>query len=457
MNGKSLWSITEKRGAREHLPGNMKIHTAVIGGGMAGILTAYALEQKGIECIVLEEGVIGCGQTENTTAKITSQHNLIYDSLIQNIGTEKARKYAQANQKAVEVYRTLIRELNVDCDFADCRAYLYTRKNPGALQREYEAASEFGIPAGLTTDTELPFPVLEALYFENQARFHPLKFLKAVAGQVTVYEGTAVREIEDNVLITDYGKVEAENVVFAVHYPFINVPGYYFLKMHQERSYVAAVRYAQSMQHMYLGIDKEGLSFRSAEDMILVGGGGHRTGENLTGGQYKHILRAARDYWPKCEEAARWSAQDCMTLDGIPYIGKYGHQTKGWYVATGFGKWGMTSSMVSAMIISDLISGTDNPYAEVFSPQRVNVKASAGNFVKEGGHAAAGLSGKAEVPEDKKQKGLLMRCPHLGCQLTWNPEEESYDCPCHGSRFDAEGNKIDGPARKNMKSKETKL
>lgn len=457
MDGKSLWSITERRGARGHLPGNIKTHTAIIGGGMAGILTAYALEQKGIECIVLEEGVIGCGQTENTTAKITSQHNLIYSSLIENVGKEKARMYAEANQKAIETYRGLIRELRIDCDFTDCRAYLYTRQNTGPLQKEYEAARELGLPAGLTTDTELPFPVLEALYFENQARFHPVKFLKAVAGQVTVYENTAVREVEDYMLVTDYGKVEAENIVFAAHYPFINVPGYYFLKMHQERSYVAAVGNAQSMQHMYLGIDKDGLSFRSAGDKILVGGGGHRTGENLMGGQYKHILRAARDYWPDCEEAARWSAQDCMTLDGIPYIGKYGHHTKSWYVATGFGKWGMTSSMVSALIISDFINGKENPYAEVFSPQRANIKASAGNIVKEGGHAVAGLAGKAEVPEDKKRGNLSMRCPHLGCQLTWNPEEESYDCPCHGSRFDNEGNKIDGPARQNMKLKETKI
>lgn len=451
MKKPSVWMNDFEIPRRKAFAGRISVDVAVIGGGLAGILTACLLQEKGISCAVFEADRMGSGQTGHTTAKVTSQHNLIYDKLIRARGTELAKQYADANQRAIEEYRRIIVSRRIDCDWEEAAAYLYTTKNVGSLQKECEAAVKLGIPAEMTTRTELPFPVTGALRFDGQAHFHPLKFLRHIAQEVKVYEESRVMHVDDHELTLENGTVKAENIVFATHYPFVNVPGYYFLKMHQERSYVLALEpkseeAAERVKHMkgmYLGIDVGGLSVRNWDKYLLLGGEGHRTGENTEGGQYLRLQRAAAKYFPDYREVMRWSAQDCMTLDGVPYIGNYGHIRKNWYVATGFGKWGMTSSMVSAMLISDAIAGRKNPYAEVFSPQRGMTKGSAGKAVDETGHAVRGLVGGKE-----KQKPL--RCTHLGCHLTWNPEEETYDCPCHGSRFDVDGNLVDGPAQKNL-------
>lgn len=478
MISKSIWSETTTPKDRRPLPGDMVVDTVIIGGGMAGILTAYFLGQRGRECIVLEANRVGRGQTKNTTAKITSQHNLIYSKLLKNLGKNQARQYADANQEAIQQYKHLIQGEHISCEWKECPAYLYTTEDEALLREEFDAAAALGLPAELRRQTELPFDVRRALCFEGQARFHPLCFLYHIAEQVTVYEHTVVTKVDEQEVYTNHGKVQAKHIVFAGHYPFVNVPGYYFLKMHQERSYVLALENAADIEGMYLGIGGEGLSFREANGQLLIGGGGHRTGEHPAGGSYEYLRHMAWKYWPDCRETARWSAQDCMTLDGIPYIGTYADSRKNWYVATGFGKWGMTSSMVSAMIISDQICGEDNPYAEVFAPQRMHVAMSAKTFLSEGAHAASGLLRQlGQIPKEltehlrpghggiveyegekcgvyKDEKGHIYvvstKCPHLGCQLTWNPDENSFDCPCHGSRFDYRGNRMDGPAQENI-------
>lgn len=451
MKKESIWTKDVSIQKRKPFAGRITVNTAIIGGGMAGILTACLLQEKGISCAVLEADRIGSGQTGRTTAKVTSQHDLIYEKLIQNRGLELAKQYADANQRAIEEYRRLIGSRRIDCDWEEASAYLYTTKNAGALQKEYEAAVRLGILAAMTERTELPFPVIEALRFDGQAHFHPLKFLRHMAQEVKVYEETRVLKVSDGELVLENGSVKAENIVFAAHYPFVNVPGYFFLKMHQERSYVlaleprdeAAKNQVKHMKGMYLGTDAGGLSVRNWDKYLLLGGEGHRTGENTEGGQYRRLQRAAAKYFPDYREVMRWSAQDCMTLDGVPYIGKYGHTSKNWYVATGFGKWGMTSSMVAAMLISDAIAGRTNPCAEVFSPLRMSSKNSAGHVLNETGHAVRGLVGG-------KEEQKVHRCTHLGCHLTWNPEEETYDCPCHGSRYDKYGRLLDGPAQKDL-------
>ena len=318
------------------------------------------------------------------------------------------------------------------------------------------------------------------MFCYDQACFHPLKFLQAIAENLQVYEKTKVLRMKPHLLTTSRGIVEAEKVVFACHYPFVNRPGYYFLRMHQERSYVLALKEAQTLHGMYLGIDRDGLSFRPAGDMLLLGGGNHRTGENPMGGQYEFLLHQAEMYWPeKCwnkeENVIPWSAQDCMTLDGIPYIGQFGRKTEDWFVATGFGKWGMTSSMAAAVLLTDQICRRENPCGEVFSPQRLHLVTSAKPFLTEGTYAAANLLKQKLIPpkekldqlkpghggvveyhgekagvykaEDGQVFAVSVKCPHMGCQLTWNPDEKSWDCPCHGSRFDYRGRLIDGPAQ----------
>lgn len=481
MNKKeSIWAQSVTYKERETLQEEITVDAAVIGGGMAGILTAYYLQNAGVRTVVLEAVQIGSGQTANTTAKITSQHNLIYNMLTQKFGKEQARLYAEANEHAIAEYKRIVTCEKIDCDFTIAPAYLYTTDNAAPLIAEAAAALEAGIPAELTSKTELPFSVAEALCFPNQAYFHPLKFLHAIAGPLEIYEHTRVVEVNGMTLHTPQGKVHASHIIFCCHYPFKNVPGYYFMRMHQERSYAIALKQAQTPKGMYLSIDKNALSFRTQDDLLILGGGGHRTGENSGGGQYAALCDAARKYYPNSREIAAWSAQDCITLDGIPYIGRFSESTPDWYTATGFQKWGMTSSMVSAILISDLITKGRSPWEGIYSPQRFKPSASAQKLMQDTAQAFKGLSRRIFTPPradieklpcghgsvveyDGEKAGVYknedgeifiveIRCPHLGCQLEWNPDEKSWDCPCHGSRFDYLGNVLDNPAQDNLKT-----
>ena len=477
----SIWRERTDIPPRPALTGDIQADAAVIGAGMAGCLAAYYLQRAGVRTVVLEARRIGSGQTGNTTAKVTSQHGLIYDRLIRQLGQERAMMYAQANQQAIGQYRTLIEEENIDCDLRVCPAYLYTTRDPEALHREWSAAVQLGLHARLTAATSLPFPAAEALRFEDQARIDPLKLLRAVVKDLTIYENTPVLRAEGHRLQTDRGTVTAGKVIFACHFPFVNAPGYYFARMHQERSYVLALARASRLDGMYYGIDPGAYSFRQAGPLVLLGGSGHRTGENAAGGRYDRLRRAARTWWPDSVEKAAWSAQDCMPQDGVPFIGPFSARTPDWYVATGFQKWGMTTAMAAAHILTDLIQGRDNEFAPVFSPQRPRLRASAGSLTADmavtvralgrTAFAAAGDSA-AEMPAGHggvveaggKKRGLYrdgesrehwvgVKCPHLGCELGWNADEASWDCPCHGSRFDADGELLSGPAQKGIGEK----
>ncbi len=474
----SIWKKECSIEGREPLKGDITAEVAIIGAGMAGILTAYLLKEKGIEAVILEANEIASGQTQNTTAKITSQHSYTYDSLIQDFGREKAHMYAMANQEAIGRYEKLISDLGISCHFERLPSFLYTTKDVEKIENETKAAIECGIDAEFTTDTTLPFSVKGAVKFPEQAQFNPLEFLKEVVKPLKIYEHTLAEGVEDQVIITKGGTVKAGTIVIASHYPFINSPGYYFLRMHQERSYALALSNVPKLDGMYKDESQTGYSFRNYKDMLILGGGTHRTGENPTGGKYETLRKAAREYYPGCIEVCNWSAQDCHTVDGVPYIGHYSASTPNMYVAAGFKKWGMTNSMVSAMILSDKISGSENPYEEVFHPRRFDVTASMAGLFNETGHAVKSLILKRfkipdtklqEVPEGHgaiidyegekigvyKELGgqvhmVSVKCTHLGCQLEWNPDELSWDCPCHGSRFDYNGTLINNPALENI-------
>ena len=417
----------------------------VVGAGMAGILTAYHLKKQGKRVLVVEVNTIASGQTERTTAKITSQHGLKYAKLIKDIGEEKARLYARANELAIAQYAGLIKEKNIDCQFEHVDAYLYSLETEAALMEEVHAAEKLGIPAEFVTETELPFDVKGAVCFQNQAQFHPLAFIRGIAFELDVLEHTMVTEVKDHWVITNKGILTADDIVLATHYPIRNIPGFYFLRQHQERSYVLALSGCKPIKNMYLGIDGDGLTFRQAGEYLLLGGSNHRTGQaygkKAGVGAYAHLREIKQQYFPQAKEVTYWSAQDCMPHDGIPFIGKYSVFTPHLYVATGFQKWGMTTSMIAARILCDVICGKENPYQELFCPQRLLVRAGSKDFVKDVGMSAMGLT-----------KGLFSkkRCSHMGCALEWNPDTESFDCPCHGSRFDAEGKLLDNPAKRNL-------
>jgi len=471
----SIWSQTCRIKERPPLPGDVESEVAVIGAGMAGVLIASALREAGARVVVLEADRIASGQTRNTTAKITSQHGAIYRKLTDSLGEDSARQYAMANEAALAEYRRITAENGIECDFEEQSAYVYG-DDAEVLRAEAECAAGLGLPASFTDKTALPFPTAGAVRFEHQAQFHPLKFLKAMAEPLTIYEHARVQEAEDHRLVTERGTVTAEKIVFACHYPIINFPGLYFARMHQERSYVLALENAPLMDGMWIFADGKAnpYSFRTWNGLLLLGGGGHRCGENSAGGRYDELLQRARECFPQSREVARWSAQDCMTADSVPYIGQYAPSRPDWYVATGFQKWGMTTSMVSATLLRDLICGRKSPYADVFDPGRFDLETVTG-VAEESGQAVKGLARRFfQIPAEtagklapghggvvfldgeklgvyKDENGVLypvdIRCPHMGCQLEWNPDEKSWDCPCHGSRFDRFGNLISGPAQ----------
>lgn len=405
----------------------------VIGGGLAGLLCARRLCELGVDCALVEADTVCGGVTKNTTAKITSQHGLIYGRLLRKLGAERARMYLEANQAALGEYRRLC--AGIDCGFEERDAYVYSLRDRAKLEREVRALETLGIPAELVEEVPLPVPAVGAVRFPGQAQFDPLRFAAAVAGNLRIYEHTPVLELAPRTAVTPEGQITAENMIVCTHFPILNKHGGYFLKMYQRRSYVLALENTPGVEGMYVDEAEDGLSFRSAGGLLLLGGGGHRTGGQ--GGGWRELKRYAARYYPDSREVARWAAQDCMTLDGVPYIGPYSRRTRGLYAATGFNKWGMTSSMAAAMILGDLVTGRENPWSPVFSPSRSMLHP---QLVVNAGTAAWHLLRPAE-----------RRCPHMGCALQWNAQERTWDCPCHGSRFTKEGRLIDNPATGNLK------
>lgn len=425
---RSLWNENVCRPGFPALKGDIKTDVLIIGGGITGILTAYFLQKKGVPYILVEKGNICGGTTGNTTAKITFQHGLVYSKILRSCGLEKAKMYLQANRSAFEKYAELCK--NIDCEYEIKNNYVYSADDGRKLGDEINALSKIGYNAVFSKDIPLPIKTEGAVCFEDQAQFHPLKFLFSIAKGLNIYEHTFVQEMIGTTAVTNCGKIRAGKVIVTTHFPFINKHGSYFLKLYQHRSYVIALENAQNVNGMYVDECKTGYSFRNYENLLLLGGGGHRTGKD--GGNWNELRRFAKKYYPDAEEKYYWAAQDCMSLDNIPYVGRYSKNTPDLYTASGFNKWGMTGAMLSAMLLSSMVCGIRNDYEEVFSPSRSIVKPQL--FVN-GFEATKNL-----LTPSKK------RCPHLGCALKWNPAEHSWDCACHGSRFDENGKVLDNPA-----------
>lgn len=432
---KSLWHYTGAGSNFPELKRDIQTDILVIGGGLAGLLCAYFLNADGADVVLVESRKICGGISGNTTAKITSQHGAVYNDLINRFGVQKAKLYLEANNSALEEYRRMCAD--IDCDFEEKSAYVYAKNDISKIQKETEALKILGFHADLVTDTPLPFPIAGAIEFKNQAQFNPLKFAYSVSKGLKIYEHTKVRELKGTTAVTDMGNITANKIIVATHFPFINKHGSYFMKLYQDRSYVIALQNAQNVDGMYIDEAEHGLSFRNAGDLLLLGGGGHRTGKS--GGNYDELRAFARKYYPQAKEKYYWAAQDCMTLDGVPYIGHYSANTRNLFVATGFNKWGMTSSMAAAKILCDLVQNRSNKYADLFSPSRTMLRP---KLLSNTFESVCGLL----TPSTK-------RCPHLGCALKWNPVERTWDCPCHGSRFEENGNVLDNPATGDLKRK----
>ncbi len=431
---KSLWSATSDIPSFPKLNHDINVDVLIIGGGIAGLLTAYLLHHSGVNYALVEKNNICGGNTENTTAKITFQHGLIYAKLLKDVGAERAAMYLHAGKAAFERLTALCR--GIDCDYEIRDNYVFSVDDRAKLENEISALMQIGYKAELceTKKLSLPFDVAGAVKFSKQAQFHPLKFLSVIAKELNIYENTFVKDIQENIAITDNAKISADNIIIASHFPFINRHGAYFLKLYQHRSYVIALENAQYLNGMYVDCDSKGLSFRNYDDFLLLGGGAHRTAQN--GGNWKELRDFAKKYYPNATEQYFWAAQDCMSLDAMPYIGYYSKNTPCLYTATGFNKWGMTGSMLSAMILRDLVLKEKNDFTEVFSPSRSILKPQL--FIN------ALESVKGLVTPSKR------RCPHMGCALKWNSAERSWDCPCHGSRFSEKGRILDNPSERDL-------
>ena len=482
MEHQSLWqktsSISEKF---PFLQADFKCDAVVVGAGLTGILTAWRLQECGLEVVVLDSGTPGQGATAHTTAKITALHGFFYSDLISLRGIETAKQYFRANQSAIERYSDLIKTKNISCDFQRVNCYLYARSSSSKIRKELSALKALGAAPHFTTETSLPFPISAALKIEDQAIFHPLKFLYALLPYLRVYGNSTVKKICGNKVITDQAAVTAKHIVVATRYPFFLLPGLFFARMHQDRSYALSISNIPSMDDMYIDADKNGVTFRPWNGQAILSGFSHRTGNAPIQSGYDSLHLCAQRWYPGYHPTAQWSTEDCIPADHIPYIGSYKHGSARIYVATGFQKWGMSSTMVAADILADSICGRKNKFASLFTPHRSPGAKAIGTILHDGAISSVNLAKQVffvprtklhHIPpgqgsivqwkgcktgvyhhENGKYYFVSTRCPHMGCQLNWNEVERSWDCPCHGSRFSYDGTRLDPPAKEDLPCK----
>ncbi len=429
----SIWSATARNEGFPTLRGDIKTDVVIVGGGMAGLMCIKELTDRGVDCVLLEAKSIGSGITKNTTAKITIQHGLIYNKMLRTYGLERAYQYLSANRRGLEKIRKLAGEF--PCHFEEKDAFIYTEDNVRKIEAEINAYDKLGASAEFVSRIPLPVECAAAVKVSAQGQFHPLEFMFALAKGLRIFENTKALELLPGKVRCEGGSVSAEKIIIATHFPVLNKHGGYSLKLYQHRSYVLALENGPEVNGMYLEDKEDGLSFRNYENYLLVGGGDHRTGKK--GGAFRVLEDFCGTSFPDSPVRYRFATQDCISLDGIPYIGSYADDAEDIYVATGFNKWGMTSSAVAADILADMVTGVKNHCAEVFAPDRsvLHPKLFSNIF-----HSVAGIL-TPTVP----------RCPHLGCALKYNSDEHSWDCPCHGSRFSDSGELIDNPATDDLK------
>lgn len=541
---KSYWIDSVKENIEyKKLEENIKTDICIIGGGLTGVTTAYNLSKYKIKTVLIDKGKIGMQTSGNSTAKITSQHGLIYKYLIDSKGRDFARKYYEVNEEAIKNIKNIIDSENIDCEFEYQPSYVFTQKiqDVEKIKDEVEAVNSFGgnaklveahdIPINKIVGEEfvekgneklkisgdniekenlnlerdiikermkqiLPIKAMTGIKFENQAQYNPYKFITALTkichdSGVQIYENTKAIDVdtEDNdeyyVVTLDNGcKIKTKYLVVATKYPIFNIPGFYFMKMYQSTSYAIAMQTKQKLfEGMYINSEEPTISLRTAkygdEYLLIVVGFDHKTGAEIDlSNSYKYLEEIAKNLYPDGKIKYRWNTEDCITLDKIPYIGEYSKMWENAFVATGFNKMGVTTSNIAARIITDKILGEKNEYAEIFKSTRLepvkNIK-EVTNMVKESVNSL--VFKKLEIPQEeanqiqedegkivevngqkigiyKDKNGQIYKinpvCKHLGCELSWNNLDKTWDCPCHGSRYDYMGNLIYGPSVKDL-------
>ncbi len=489
---RSVWLATADQRPYPTLDVDVDVDVAVVGGGITGLTTALLLQRDGARVAVVEADRIGGGTSGHTTGKITSQHSLTYHRLVETHGEHKARLYADANQQAIDTVAALDEETSAECQFERTPSYVYTLvpEQRSSLEAEHRAAVALGLPATLTDEIDLPFPVELALRFDHQAHFHAGRYLAALARTVAgrggrIFEHTraqAVDEHDDHAVVrTPAGNVRAGHVVIATLLPFVDLGGF-FAKARPSRAYGIAVRLRQDAPAgMHINLGSPTRSNRPWIDGdrrgLIVVGENHPTGhDEATPGHWGALERWVRDNFDVETIEYRWSAQDYTTVDDVPYVGRSPRMTRT-FVATGFKEWGLSNGTAAAQILADLIAGRDHPWLEMFDATRIGDAGTVEKLVEENIHVAkrfvkdrmARLQAASVADLERGQGGVVeadgqtvgayrdpegvvhavsITCTHMGCTLHWNAAETSWDCPCHGSRFSHEGEVLNGPAVK---------
>jgi len=472
------------------LEGEVEADVVVLGGGIVGITTALMLQEEGLQVALVEADRLGAGVSGHTTAKVSSQHGLKYRSLRSNYGPEAARTYGQANQVALEWMASRVKANDIDCDFRRQPAYAYAPIGTSISDVEEEAAAavEAGLPAALDNSVPLPYPIAAAVRFDDQAEFHARKYLGALVEQFVaagggVFESSRASQVDSGepcVVRVPGGLVKAEKVVVATHYPFLD-RSLAFARVHAQRSYAVLCRVkGPPPPGMFLSVSGPTRSIRAVplegEELLMVGGEGHKTG---TGGdtrrRYDTLRRFADEHWGVKSVEYQWSSQDNSSIDELPLIGRVTPFDSKLLMATGFAKWGLTGGTAAAMILTDACADRQHQWASLFDPRRLNLRAAATSAVKENGETGYRMlrdrlvnRGSRSIEELARGEGDIVhhqgdkvagyrddegglvavstRCTHLGCQVNWNAAERSWDCPCHGSRFAPDGRVLQGPA-----------
>ncbi len=476
------------------LVGRIKADVAVVGAGITGLTTAFLLKRAGAKVAVVEAAGVCSGTSGNTTAKITSLHRLIYARVEAAFGEERAKTFADANQAAIKEIETIAKELNIDCHFHRLPAYTFTRSPSmvADMEAETRSAQKAGLPARFVREIDLPLRIEAAVRVDDQARFHPYRYCSGIAKAIDgdgclVFEFSRAVDVKGRIVKTENGEIEADHIVLATQLPFLDQAGT-FAWNYPSRSYLAAIRIDGEMpQGMYISAESptRTISRAAGSDYLLVGGESHKTGHDPdTYRRYDAIRQWAGRHFSVRSVDFEWSSQDFMPADGLPYIGRLHPLAVNVYTATGFAKWGITRGTFSGMILRDTIMNIKNPWAEAFSSTRMNPSRSAKTFFLENFDVGKRFvfdrmsaiaskrpedlpSGAGEVVRAKEGRAAAYRdengvlhsvspvCTHLGCYVTWNPAEKSWDCPCHGSRYDVDGNVLSGPTVSKLPEKKT--
>lgn len=489
----SLWLATGPATTFAPLKAEVETDVAVIGAGIFGVTTALMLAREGRNVVLLEMDRVGQGVTGHTTAKISSAHGLIYTQVRSRFGREGAAVYADAQQAGLGMIAGMAAELGIECELRRRPAYTYAEsaEDAQAIEQEVEAAREAGLPVSLVTDTPLPWPIAAAIRYEDQAEFQPRSFVVGLAEALVAAGGrvhertraTGVREGSPCAVETDHGAVRADHVVIATHMPFLDRAAF-FARVSPERSYVIGARIAnEPPAGMFLSTESPAHSVRAhpnaGGELLLVGGESHKVGQSDEVARYEALERWARERFDVASVPYRWSSQDNMPADGIPYVGRLHPLARRLWTATGFRKWGFTNGVAAARIVADAILGLENPWASLFDANRFTPIAATPSLIREnlnvatrlvgdrardlkppaaeslapGEGAIASLDGRTaavyRTPGGALQ-AVSPSCTHLGCHVRFNAAERSWDCPCHGSRFATDGTVLHGPAVRDL-------